>query len=495
MSKHNLLIKKVKKQILSINNLIESNFNKLKSFKSNIKKTTLNKNNRVFIALGATVMLTLSYLLIPTFYNKNIIQLEIKNQAKKKYNINLEFNDKIMYGLFPKPHFYSKNLSILREERNIVDKGNLKIFISIIDFFKINKPEIKDLIFQNTDFNIYKDDLLFFQKLLKTEPNGNKIVIKNSNIFFKDQNDEILFINKIYNSKFFYDFNNLTNTLTAHNEVFKVPYKITVKSDKFNKKILVKFNAKKIRLDIENEINYDEVKKGLLNILFINKSTSLNYEINENSLNFASEDLKNTYKGILDFKPFYFSADLKFNGLSTKNLFDDDSFFTDLVKSEILSNKNLNANIDLNIKDITNIDELNDLLLKINFEQGNLSFSNSIIMWRENLKITLTESLLTFDDNEINLIGKFTFQFEDLENFYRSFQVKKLARKKIKEIELDFIYNFSQKKIIFDNAKIDNVQSLKVEKYIDNFNENGNKIFNKITFKNFVNNFFSAYAG
>ena len=338
MSKHNLLIKKVKKQILSINNLIESNFNKLKSFKSNIKKTTLNKNNRVFIALGATVMLTLTYLLIPTFYNKNIIQLEIKNQAKKKYNINLEFNDKIIYGLFPKPHFYSKNLSILREERNIVDKGNLKIFISIIDFFKINKPEIKDLIFQNTDFNIYKDDLLFFQKLLKTEPNGNKIVIKNSNIFFKDQNDEILFINKIYNSKFFYDFNNLTNTLTAHNEVFKVPYKITVKSDKFNKKILVKFNAKKIRLDIENEINYDEVKKGLLNILFINKSTSLNYEINENSLNFASEDLKNTYKGILDFKPFYFSADLKFNGLSTKNLFDDDSFFIDLVKSEILSN-------------------------------------------------------------------------------------------------------------------------------------------------------------
>ena len=32
MSKHNSLIKKIKKQILSANDLIESNFNKLKIF-------------------------------------------------------------------------------------------------------------------------------------------------------------------------------------------------------------------------------------------------------------------------------------------------------------------------------------------------------------------------------------------------------------------------------------------------------------------------------
>ena len=38
MNKHNLLIKKVKKQILSINDLIESSFNKLKYFISNYKK-------------------------------------------------------------------------------------------------------------------------------------------------------------------------------------------------------------------------------------------------------------------------------------------------------------------------------------------------------------------------------------------------------------------------------------------------------------------------
>ena len=79
MSKHNFLNKKVKKQILSINDLIESNFNKLKYFRSNYKKILLSKENRLVLVIGTVVILTLSYFLIPTFYNKEIIQLQIKN--------------------------------------------------------------------------------------------------------------------------------------------------------------------------------------------------------------------------------------------------------------------------------------------------------------------------------------------------------------------------------------------------------------------------------
>ena len=58
MSKHNLLIKKIKKQILSINDLIESNFNKLKYFKSNYKKILLSKEN-VFVPILAGTAKTL----------------------------------------------------------------------------------------------------------------------------------------------------------------------------------------------------------------------------------------------------------------------------------------------------------------------------------------------------------------------------------------------------------------------------------------------------
>ena len=129
MSKHNLLNKKVKKQILYINDLIESNFNKLKYFKSNFKKILLNKDNRVFLGTGIVVILTLSYFLIPTFYDKNLIQSQIKNQISKNYGVDIKFNQEINYGLLPRPHFSAKNLSILRGDREIGLSKNLKIFI------------------------------------------------------------------------------------------------------------------------------------------------------------------------------------------------------------------------------------------------------------------------------------------------------------------------------------------------------------------------------
>ena len=495
MSKHILSIKKIKKQILSINDLIESNFNKLKYIKSNYKRILFSKDNRVFLALGIAVILTLLYFLIPTFYNKNIIKSQIKNQIFKNYNIEIKFK-KINYGLLPKPHFLIKDLSILRNKKEIGITKNLKVFIGISQFFSINRIKIKDLIFYKTDFNIYFDDLLFFQNLLKTEPHENRIFIKNSNIFFKDKNDDVLFINKINNGEFYYDFNNLKNVLSAKNEIFNLPFKLEIKNDKFNKKVFINFNSKKIRLNIDNETSYDdENMTGLLDVLFVSKDTSLAYDIKKNSLNFNSKKAKNMYKGLIEFKPFYFFANFDYEGLSTKNLFKEDSIFIDLIKSEILNNKNLNANFNLNLKDITNIDELNNLILKIGIEQGDISFSNSTIMWKDDLKIKLSESYLNFVDNEIYLVGKLTFNFEDIDDFYKSFQLQKKYRKKLKKVEIDIIYNFDQRKINFDNAKIDNISNPNVLKFIDKFNSSGNKILNKITFKNFINNFFTAHSG
>ena len=52
MQKHNLLAKKIKRQILSANNSIENYFNQLKLFIIKIKKNKLNKDNKVFLGLG-----------------------------------------------------------------------------------------------------------------------------------------------------------------------------------------------------------------------------------------------------------------------------------------------------------------------------------------------------------------------------------------------------------------------------------------------------------
>ena len=65
----------------------------------------------------------------------------------------------------------------------------------------------------------------------------------------------------------------------------------------------------------------------------------------------------------------------------------------------------------------------------------------------------------------------------------------------MKKIEFDFIYNVDKKIINFDNVKIDDVENENVKEYLDNFNMSNKRILNKVKFKNFVSNFFNAYAG
>jgi len=494
-------MKKLKKQFLSINNSLENYFNNLKDFLNNFKKIRFSQNKRFFLSISGILILIFSYLLIPTFYNKNLVQTEIENQVLQKYNINLRFNDNIGYGLLPKPHFFSKNTSILRdqdENEKKVEIGlvkNLKFFINISDFFQPKQIEIRDLFFKNTDFNIQKKDISFFMKLLETEPNENKIIIKDSNIFFKNERNEVLFINKIKNSKFFYDSYNLQNSVSSSNEIFNVPFKFEIKKNKFKKEITSKFSSKKLRLNIENQISYNnDIKDGLLELVFINKSTSLNYYLHKDFLKFSSNS-RNKYEGLMEYKPFYFNAEFNYDGLNLKNFFNQDFIFTDLIKSEIFNNNSLNANINFNVKDITNIAELNNLFLKFDIEEGNLKFSDSNIMWKDDLKITLIEGSLHYDKNDINLIGRIILNFKNIDNFYRSFQVKKDYRKKIKEIEFDFLYNFSKNKVSFDNLVIDQKSNSDLEKFIDNFNSSENQILNKIKFKNFVSRILKIYSG
>ena len=495
MNKINLISKKLKQRLVSINNSLESYFNKLNFFKTYSKKNNILANNRVFFSLSAVLILTLSYFLLPTLYNKDIAQVEIKNQILKKYNISIKFNEKIRYGLLPKPHYTSKNLSILNNDRDIGNVQNFKAFIDFGNLFFIENLEINDLVLNKTDFNLNKNDFLFFEKLLEMEPNENKIIFKKSNIFFKNLDDDLLFLNKIDNSKFYFDSYNLENVLVAKNEIFNIPYTINIKNNKFQKNFSINFNSKKIRLNIESNTNYEsDIKKGKVDLLFVNNDESFFYEIDKNSLNFSSVDRKK-FDGYFDFKPFYLEASFNYDGISAKDILKSDSILVELLKSEILNNQNLNVNIDLNVKDITNIDYLNDLKLKLNLDQGNITFSKSKIQWKNDLEINLKEGILNYNQDEIFLIGKLIINANNIGNFYKSFQIKKIHRKNIDKLELDFVYNFNKNKFNFDNVKIDNKTNVKLNQFLDRFNSTEKKFFNKISFKNFINDFFSNYEG
>ena len=495
MRKQNLLSKKISKQILSINNLLENFFNSLRSFILDAKKLRFDKNNKVFLVIVSTIFLTLVYFLIPTAYNKELIKKEIKNQIYQKYNTKVKFDSGIRYNFFPKPHFSSKNLLILNDQRKIGEVKNFRIYINFKNFFKFNQIQTRDIILDKVDFNIKKSDLSFFTNLLKTEPNRNKLKIKRSNIFFTNKSEEVLFINQINDSQFYYDLKNLKNVLVSKSKVFNVPYKLIIGNDKLNEILDFEFISKKLVLKIENETDYKKKNDtGNLKISFKNKNNTFEYQINKNTLDVISKDNNKIFKGVIEFKPFYLVSNFEYQTFRIKDLLEN-PFFMEILKSQILNNKNLNALINFDVKNVYDFDRFSDLSIKLKIEEGNYNFSNSNIIWKENVNVVFSDSFLNFNKGKINLNGRTSFDVKNQDEFYKFFQIKKDLRKNIKKIELDFNYNFNEEKITFDNLRIDNKSNKKIEEIVSNFNSKSKKFFNKVTFKNFVNDILLAYFG
>ena len=329
---------------------------------------------------------------------------------------------------------------------------------------------------------------------MKIEPNKNKILIKRSNVFFKNKNDEVLFINQIKSSSIYFDLTNLENVFTSKNKVFNVPYKFTVRNNKLNKKLQFKLSSNKLVLRIENETDYSKQNnEGIFKITFKNRNNLFSYKLRENRLNFSLKDTNKNYNGLLEFKPFYLESNFNYQALKFKDF--ANPFLIEIFKSQIFNNENLNANINFNVKNIYDFGRFSDLFLKLKIEQGNMTLSNTQISWKENLNLTFVESLLNFDEDKIYLNGKIIINIKDQDNFYKSFQIAKELRKDLKNVEFDFNYDFNENKVSFDNLRIDNKTNEKLDRLISKFNASEEKFFNKITFKTFVNKVFNAYFG
>ena len=130
-----------KKKIVHLNNSIESFFDKfkdLRKFNQN-KKKIYYLNSKLSASIALIILLFFSYFFIPAFYNKDEIKTLLINQISNRYDIDIKFNEKINYGLFPQPYFYTKDLNILFED-NILGKSNyVKFFISYNNFFSLKK--------------------------------------------------------------------------------------------------------------------------------------------------------------------------------------------------------------------------------------------------------------------------------------------------------------------------------------------------------------------
>ena len=338
------------------------------------------------------------------------------------------------------------------------------------------------------------DNFNFFEKSLNSFEKKEKVIFKKSKLFFKDKKEDLLFLSKINNFNFFYDDINQLQKVNLNFEIFNIPFNLDINKNNNTKKKIFKLNSKKIRFNIECTINHEPSKtRGIFDLKLINKENIFNYSIKDNVLTFMSID--ENFKGNLNFKPFYFSTNLKFDYINQKKIFRNDSLLIDLLDSELLNNSNLNASINVDVGKIDKFEYLKDLILNIKLDDGRIFINNLNAKWNDSVSIKSSDVEFMNDQDGKKLVGEIIFIFEDVEKFFRYFQIKRNYRNVFEEIKLDFIYDFTLNKFTLNNLKIDNKSYKNLTNFLEQYNQKNKNLINKVTLRNFVKEFFQIYAG
>ena len=495
MSKSIFFVRFLKNINKTINNLLEKNLNKLKF--NNL--TNIARSNKIFLIFVALIILFLSYILIPNIYNQDEISKKLESQLINKFDLNFNFPQKLNYNFFPRPHFTSKDSIILINQDQISSIKKIKIFVSLENLFSIKNIEIKEVILENANFNLNAQNYNFFTKILDNNFIDSNLKIQNSNIFFKNNDGEILFINKILNMKYYYDMNELKNIFYSENELFNIPYVIELFHNKEDKKFVSKLNFKFLNLQIKNSLIYKhKIKKGIAEIIYNKLKSTISYKTNNNFFEFNFFDkIENpnfSYNGMINFNPFYSNFDGITNEVNLSYFLNQNSLIIQLLKSELLNNKNLNFDLNINAKKINDYQNFINIILNSKIEEGLLDIDNTKFGWKDYAKFKLSDTLIFLNNGELILDGKLNIEVLDYEEIYKFLLTPKNFRNEIKKIDLDFNFNFDQKTILFENIRVDD----QLNKDLNNIMKKmilKNNLKNKIFIKNLLNEAIENYFG
>ena len=496
MSKTNFFIKYLKNINFFINNLLEKNLNKL-NFKN---LSNLYKNNKIILIFVALFVISISYLLLPTFYKQIDISRELKTQLQKRFDLDFTFNQDIKYNFFPRPHFITTGSIIYDDKEQISRINKLTIYISLDNLFSIENIKVKDLIFDNSNFNLDKENYKFFLNLLNKNFKDGNLIIKNSNVFFRNTEDEVLFINKILKMKYFYNVQELKNIFYSENEIFNIPFTLESFFNKNKNKFFSKINLNLMKIKIDNELIFNnENKTGKSEVNFNNFKSIAEYQIEKDYFNFHIFDKKDDpnvmYRGKLNFKPFYASLDGNLKEINLNHLFESNSIIVKLLKTEMFNNKNIDFKTKITSENIYNNLNFRNINLELKIQDGLVDTDKTKFKWKDFVEFELQNSLIFVKNGNLVLDGKLKININDYNEIYKFLLTPKNYRKEIKQIDFNFNYNFDSKVAELKDIKIDNKINQNLNKILNNIILKKNDFQNKIYFKNLLNEAIKSYAG
>ena len=448
-------------------------------------------DRRFVITILITLISIFAHLSTPAFYQDKWVLSKIKKQLQNEFDIELVLPEEVNYSMFPIPSFYLNNVKVVENGNEIGIIDEMKLCLTFNKFLNKEKINIQDIHIKNSKFEIYNNDFKNLRNFFEKEINHKKLYIRNSNIFFKDDDNDVYLILYINKSQSFFEKENLNNVVKINGDVFNNPISLNFVNNPKVKELNFELDLDDIGKKIQTNLNYlSDTIIGELDFI----SGSTNYltklEFDDNKIHLYSEkkiNQDNLYSAKIELNPFYANLIINLNSLDLSDLIQNDGLFMKMISSNLINNKNLNYEIKLNSANLKNHRLLKNLILKLNFQESKLNFDNSKIIFDKNVNITLRDTNFVSKIDNSFFTGELIFKIKNSKNLYKFFQTNKKYRKEIKEIRVSFKINLLDNSYSLKEISIDNQSNDQIQNVIKYYNKNNLNIFKRIEIKNLFN--------
>jgi len=443
----------MKQIVKNFNNLIKKTIFKVEN-KTN-DKFHVSKFSKYLISAIVVLFIYIFYLSIPLLYDKNWIQNKIVTELGNEFNINLGNSFDFSYRILPKPHY------LIRDSKtSLAEIKTLNVFISQNNFFNKDSIRINEVVIEEANFSLLSNDLKPLYKESENKFSKKKIKINDSNIFFKNNLNEVISIIKISNAFLLFDEKNLFNLFDLNGEIFNIPFKLKYENA-LNLRKQIEINAPDLKLKvINNFFKKDEnLSSGISNISILGSSINTKFNIKDQIAIFQSDgsriyNSKIDYNGQLAINPFDLNLKINLYDYKISNLFTPNSIINEFIKSGLLFNENISVQTLVNIKSTKKDEIFNEVKLELRILNGKISFDKSVFINNNIGLMEISNSDLFLDNDKLFLSSNLSIDIKDIDKLYSFLNTSKNSRKNIRNIKLNIIYDFLSNQIELNNIKI-----------------------------------------
>lgn len=443
----------MKQIVKNFNNLIKKTIFKVEN-KTN-DKFHVSKFSKYLISAIVVLFIYIFYLSIPLLYDKNWIQNKIVTELGNEFNINLGNSFDFSYRILPKPHY------LIRDSKtSLAEIKTLNVFISQNNFFNKDSIRINEVVIEEANFSLLSNDLKPLYKDSENKFSKKKIKINDSNVFFKNNLNEVISIIKISNAFLFFDEKNLFNLFDLKGEIFNIPFKLKYENV-LNLRKQIEINAPDLKLKVINDFfkKDENLSSGISNISILSSSINTKFNIKDQIAIFQSDgsriyNSKIDYNGQLAINPFDLNLKINLYDYKISNLFTPNSIINEFIKSGLLFNENISVQTLVNIKSTKKDEIFNEAKLELRILNGKISFDKSVFINNNIGLMEISNSNLFLDNDKLFLSSNLSIDIKDIDKLYSFLNTSKNSRKNIRNIKLNIIYDFLSNQIELKNIKI-----------------------------------------